>query len=200
MFLIRKREFLCPRPAVRLLALAAALAMLPARIALAEDAAPFKGAQITLSIGYAAGGGFDLYARLLARFLGRHIAGNPTLVAQNVIGAGSLKLANNLYNLAPKDGTAIGMVAQTLPVDQVLGSSGISFDYAKFNVIGRMATSGTVIVSWHEAPVKLIEDVQKRQIAIAATGPSSEPIVRRSSTTWLAPSSRSLPAIPAPRR
>ena len=169
------RELTRSRPALLVLLLAAILTAISSRPLRADDSdTPFKGAQLTLSVGYGAGGGFDLYARLLARFLGKHIPGNPTVIVQNVVGAGSLKLANSLYNQAPKDGTAIGMVAQTLPVDQLLGSPGISFDFAKFNVIGRMATSGTVVISWHTVPVKTIEDVRKRPITIAATGPSSE--------------------------
>jgi tripartite-type tricarboxylate transporter receptor subunit TctC len=161
-----------------LLLLTAIFATTPFHAARAEESAPpLKGAQITISIGYGAGGGFDLYSRLLARFIGKHIPGNPTIIAQNVVGAGSLKLANNLYAQAPRDGTAIGMVAQTLPVDQLLGSPGISFDYSKFNAIGRMATSGTVVISRQTIPVKSIEDVKNLPVAIAATGPSSEAFI-----------------------
>jgi tripartite-type tricarboxylate transporter receptor subunit TctC len=143
----------------------------------AQTAAPFKGATITISIGYPAGGGFDLYARLLARYYGKHVPGNPSIVSQNVVGAGSLKLANTLYAISPRDGTAIGMVAQTLPVDQLLGSPGINFDFAKFSVIGRMAPSGTVLVSSNKQPVRSIEDARKEQLVIGATGPSSEAFI-----------------------
>jgi tripartite-type tricarboxylate transporter receptor subunit TctC len=143
----------------------------------AQTVTPFKGATITISIGYPPGGGFDLYARLLARFYGKHIPGNPSIVSQNVVGAGSLKLANTLYAISPRDGTAIGMVAQTLPVDQLLGSPGISFDFSKFAVVGRMAPSGTVVISSNKKPVRSIEDARKETLVVAATGPSSEAFI-----------------------
>ena len=156
------------------LLLSAALATSMPGTSRADETAPFSGKQITISVGYGAGGGFDLYARLLSKYMGEHIAGNPSIVVKNMTGAGSLKLANYLYSVAPKDGTEFGIVAQTLPVDQLLGSPGISFDFTKFNPIGRMATMGTVIVSSTTVPVKSIDDVKKHPINIAATGPSSE--------------------------
>ncbi len=162
------------RAASAILFAAVLLTTAPDRSSRAEDAQPFNGNKLTISVGYGAGGGFDLYCRLLGRFIGKHIPGNPTVIVQNVTGAGSLKLANYLYNNAPKDGTAIGMVAQTLPVDQLLGGPGINFDYSKFNIVGRMATTATLLVAWHTVPVKTIEDAEKYQISIAATGPSSE--------------------------
>lgn len=160
---------------LRFLLLAALLAAAPMQALRAQEAVPvFRGATITISIGYPPGGGFDLYARLLARTIGKHIPGHPSVIAQNVVGAGSLKLANSLYTVAPKDGTAIGLVAQTLPLDQLLGAPGINFDFAKFTVIGRMAPSGTVVISSKRKPVKTLEDMRKHELAIAATGPSSE--------------------------
>lgn len=163
--------------ALRALALTILLAAVPLSAPRANDAMPFKGARITISVGYGAGGGFDLYARTLARFIGRHIPGDPTVIVQNVTGAGSLKLANVLYNVLPKDGTAIGMVAQTLPVSQVLGSTGIKFDFAKFEAIGRMATMDTAVVVWHTVPVKTIAEAEKKTINVAATGPSSDSFI-----------------------
>ena len=75
---------------------------------------------MTLTVGYAPGGSYDLYARFVARFLGRHLPGRPSIVVQNMPGAGSLQAANYLYKVAPKDGSAIGMVAETLPMEQAL--------------------------------------------------------------------------------
>lgn len=160
------------------LLLSAALATVPLSASHAADAAmPFKGARITLSVGYGAGGGFDLYARVLARYFGKHIPGEPTVIVQNVTGAGSLKLANALYNVSPKDGTAIGMVAQSLPVSQVLGAPGIRFDFAKFEAIGRMATMDTAVIVWHTVPVKTIADAMRKKMNVAATGPSSDAFI-----------------------
>src|SRR5713226_9168434 len=84
----------------------------------ADDVANFnRGRNVSMVIGYTAGGGYDLYARLLARHMSRHIPGNPSIVPQNMPGAGSLKAANYIYNLAPKDGATIGTVARSMATD-----------------------------------------------------------------------------------
>ena len=81
----------------------------------------FKGRTIDLYIGYSVGGGYDVYARMIARHLGRHIPGNPTVIPKNMEGAGSIRLANWLYNVAPRDGTAFGTVSRGAPFDPLLG-------------------------------------------------------------------------------
>ena len=139
----------------------------------AADDVDFKGKQVTIQIGYGSGGSYDVYGRLAARYLGKHLPGNPTVIAQNVTGAGSLTLANQLYRTAPKNGTVLGIIGQTIPVDQVLGGSGINFDSAKFNWIGRMADGVETIITWHTVPAKTMDDAKTTQIVIAATGPSS---------------------------
>lgn len=133
----------------------------------------FKGKQVTISIGYGSGGSYDVYGRLVARYMGRYLPGSPTVVAQNMTGAGSLTLANYLYNVAPKNGTALGVIGQTIPVDQILDGKGMNFESGKFVWIGRMASGVETVVSWHSTDVKTIEDAKSREIAIAATGPSS---------------------------
>src|SRR5882757_5260140 len=96
-------------------ALIMATALFSVASAAAEDVASFyKGRNVTINIGYSAGGGYDIYARVLARHLGDHIPGNPTVIPQNMPGAGSLKAVNYLYNLAPKDGTVIATFARGL--------------------------------------------------------------------------------------
>lgn len=165
-------------PALPGLLLSTILAIAPlAASHAADEAAPFKGGRITISVGYGAGGGFDLYARVLARYIGKHIPGEPTVIVQNVTGAGSLKLANSLYNVSPKDGSAIGMVAQSLPVSQVLGSPGIKFDFAKFQAVGRMATMDTAVIVWHTVPVKTVAEAMQKKMNVAATGPSSDAFI-----------------------
>src|SRR3954470_13378526 len=107
------------------LALAAAIALMSASLAHAQDPAAFyKGKNVELYIGYSVGGAYDLYARTIARHLGKHIPGNPTIVPKNLEGAGSLRLANWLYNVAPKDGTAIGTIGRGTAFDPLLGSKG----------------------------------------------------------------------------
>src|SRR5690348_3345260 len=94
-------------------AAAAVAALLPAAIAHAQSAADFyKGKNVELYIGYSVGGGYDLYARTIARHLGKHIPGNPTIVPKNMEGAGSLRLANWLYRVAPKDGSVIATIGR----------------------------------------------------------------------------------------
>src|SRR5262245_59908076 len=117
----------------------ALLALGPPSVGRAQSPADFyKGRAIDLYIGYSAGGGYDVYARALARHMGRFIPGNPTILAKNMPGAGSLVLANWLYNVAPRDGTAFGIIARGTAFDPLLGSTKAQFDASKFNWIGSM--------------------------------------------------------------
>src|SRR2546430_4636698 len=104
---------------------AALLAFAPMTVAHAQTAADFyKGRNLDLYIGYSVGGAYDLYARVIARHLGKHIPGNPVVLPKNMEGAGSLRLANWLYNVAPKDGSAIGTIGRGTAFDPLLGSRG----------------------------------------------------------------------------
>jgi tripartite-type tricarboxylate transporter receptor subunit TctC len=96
----------------------------------------YRGKNVDLYIGYSVGGGYDLYARMLARHLGKHIPGNPTVVTKNMEGAGSLRLTNWLYRVAPKDGTAFGAIGRGTGFDPVLGNKSAQFDGPKFTWIG----------------------------------------------------------------
>ncbi len=95
----------------------------------------YQGKTVELYIGYSAGGGYDVYARALARHMGRHIAGNPTIVPKNMPGAGSLVLGNWLYNVAAKDGTVFGMIGRGVAFDPLLGSTKAQFDASRFKII-----------------------------------------------------------------
>lgn len=140
----------------------------------AEPIADFyKGKQVSIYIGYAAGGGYDLYGRLVARHIGNHIPGKPRLVPQNMPGAGSLKLANYLYNVAPKDGTVLGMITQSTPQEEALGTPGISYRSAEFNWIGRVTSNVEITVVWHTSGVKNITDAKDKEVILAGTGPTT---------------------------
>ncbi|HEY1364892.1 MAG TPA: hypothetical protein VGF60_21790, partial [Xanthobacteraceae bacterium] len=116
---------------LRLLALAAGL--LTTSLASAQSPAEFfKGRSVDLYIGYSVGGAYDLYARTLARHLGKHVPGNPTIVPRNMEGAGSLRLANWLYNVAAKDGTVLATIGRGTAFDPILGSKAAQFDGTKF--------------------------------------------------------------------
>lgn len=136
----------------------------------ASPAEFYKGKRIKFLIGFGTGGGYNLYSRLVARHMGRHIPGHPHFIAQNMPGAGSMRLANYLYNMAPKDGTQIGMISQASPVSQLLKYKGIKFDIAKFNWIGNASISNGVTSAWYKTPFKTIDDVKKREMIVPATG------------------------------
>jgi tripartite-type tricarboxylate transporter receptor subunit TctC len=143
-------------------------------VATAGAAEPFFAHKtITISIGYTAGGSYDLYGRLVARHIGRHIPGQPTVVAQNMPGAGSLKAANYLYEVAPKDGTALGVVVESIALEQALSNPAAQYDAAKFAFIGRVATSNNIFMQWHTSKVQSIEDSKRMESSLAGTGPGS---------------------------
>jgi tripartite-type tricarboxylate transporter receptor subunit TctC len=96
----------------------------------------FEGKTIRIIVGFAAGGGFDIYSRAIARHMGRHIPGNPSVIVENMTGAGSLLAANHLYKVAKPDGLTIGNIHGNQILNQVLGSPGIEFDARRFEWIG----------------------------------------------------------------
>ena len=132
--------------------------------ATAEDF--YKGKQVTLVVGYGAGGGFDFFARVLATHYGRYIPGNPTVVVQNMPGASSVKAANYLFSAAKKDGTVLGALGSTLALNQLLGRPG-KYDAGKFYWVGRLAAGDTVGIVWHAAGVKSVEGLKKKQVVWA---------------------------------
>src|SRR5713226_4124636 len=154
---------------------AAILAFSPMSHAHAQDPASFyKGKTLDLYVGYSAGGGYDVYARALARHIGRLIPGNPSIVPKNMPGAGSLVLANWLYNVAPKDGTAFGMIGRGTGFDPLLGSTKARFDAAKFNWIGSMNDEVSVCVAWHTTGITRLEQVVQKELTVGGTGPAAD--------------------------
>ena len=146
--------------------------------AAAQSVADFyKGKNVSVVIGYGVGGGYDQYARVLSRYMGAHIPGEPTLVVQNMPGAGSRKAANWLYNVAPKDGSVIATLGQNTPTDQALSQPGIQFDAAKFNWIGNMVVVNNTLAVWHTTGVTTIKEATQKELAIGATGASSPSVL-----------------------
>ncbi|HSR55356.1 MAG TPA: hypothetical protein VLN73_03885 [Alphaproteobacteria bacterium] len=143
--------------------------------ALGQSAADFyKNKRITVYIGYAAGGGYDRYGRVLAREMGKFIPGEPRMIAKNMPGAGSIILANALYNTLPKDGTAMGIIGRGVPMEPLFGRKGPRFDATKFNWIGSMNNEVSTCVAFHTSGIKSIEDAQKREMILAATAQGSD--------------------------
>jgi tripartite-type tricarboxylate transporter receptor subunit TctC len=133
----------------------------------------FRGKSIKLMIGTGPGGGYDTYGRLVARHIGRHIPGNPSVVPQNQPGASSLALTNFLANGAPRDGTTIGIVNQAMPIEQFLKSPNTNYDVNQFSWIGRVSSAVEMAIVWHTVPVETIQDVMTRETLMGGTGPTS---------------------------
>jgi tripartite-type tricarboxylate transporter receptor subunit TctC len=152
-------------------ALVVLAAMAPARAAGPEDF--YRGKTVSLVIGYSAGGGYDAYGRLVARHLGKHIPGNPSVVAQNMTGAGSLKAANYIYGVAPKDGTAIGTFSRSLAIAPLIGKA--EFDSTKFTWLGSVTDEVSLCLTRHDSPVKTWSDVLAKETTFGGEGAGSDP-------------------------
>lgn len=156
-------------------AIAVLTALLVCGTARAQPAADFyKGKQIDLYIGYSTGGGYDVYARLLARHMAKHIPGAPTIVPKNMDGAGSLRLANWLYRVAPKDGSVFGTIGRGIPFDPIMGGKGAQFSATDFGWIGSANDEVSVCVSWSGTGVDKFEDLYKREMIVGGTGATAD--------------------------
>jgi len=129
----------------------------------------YKGKTVNVYIGVGVGGEYDIQARLVARHIGKHIPGNPTVVPQNMTGAGGLRMINYLYNIAPKDGANIGMIANAFPAMQAVGIPGVQFDAARMQWLGTIAAGVETMAVWHTTGVKNIEDARKREVVAGAS-------------------------------
>ncbi len=161
-------RLLCPAALVGALCVSVAAA----RAQSVEDF--YKNKSINLVIGFSVGGGYDLYARHLARHMGKHIPGKPTIVPQNMAGAGSLRAANFIYTAAPKDGTAFGTFSRTTGINPLL-ESGATFDGTKFTWLGSVTDDTSLCITWHTSPVKTWKDFVEKPVTLGGQGPSSEP-------------------------
>ena len=156
--------------------LGAALALLAsAAIVLAQSTGDFyQGRTINLYIGYSPGGAYDLYARVIARHLGAHIPGNPTIVPQNMEGAGSLRLANYLYRVAPQDGTAMATFGRGIAFDPLLLGQGDAFNAEKMNWLGSANNEVSVCVAMRNSGVTSFQDLLTKELTVGGTGASSD--------------------------
>ena len=167
-----------------------ALGLVSAAPAAADDEAAsfYKGRTVTIDIGYSAGGGYDIYARVLARHLGDHIPGNPNVVPQNMPGAGSLKAVNYLYNIAPKDGTVIATFARGLAMEPLFESQGIEFDAQKLLWIGSITNEVSVCAFRRESGIATWQDMLTKHYTVGGTGSGSDtdvfPLVLPTCSTW----------------
>ncbi|MFM1815879.1 MAG: hypothetical protein RLZ98_2574 [Pseudomonadota bacterium] len=144
----------------------------------ADEVADFyKGKSLKIIIGYGPGGGYDLYGRIAAEWFGRFIPGNPMIVPQNMPGAGSFRAAKYLFEAAPKDGTTLGIVAQTLPLDAAMKGAAGGVDITKMAYVGRLTTNIDVGHGMPGAPFKNAEDARKMEIVVGGTGGASPSVL-----------------------
>jgi tripartite-type tricarboxylate transporter receptor subunit TctC len=154
-------------------AIAATMAVSPALAAAPADF--YKGRSVQLIVGFSAGGGYDLYARVLARHMGRHIAGNPSVVPQNMPGAGSVKAANYIYNVAPKDGTFFGIFDRGLPMERLLGrTEGQQFEATKFTWIGSVTDEPAVCGFSAKSGIRSWQDMKTKPFKVGGAGATAD--------------------------
>jgi tripartite-type tricarboxylate transporter receptor subunit TctC len=140
----------------------------------ADDAADFyRGRTLSLIAGFNVGGGADAYARLVARHLGRHVPGNPAVVVKNMQGAGSVLAANHVFDVAPRDGSEIGLFAGNIVVDPVIGGVAAKYDARKFNWIGAPASETSICLASPASPFKTIDDTFKTEMVTGTAGTST---------------------------
>jgi len=152
------------------------LALAAAPSARADAIADFyKSHPVQVVIGYTTGGAYDLYARVLSRYYGKYLPGNPTLVPQNMPGAGSLKAANYIYAVAPKDGSVFGTFGRGEAVEPLIGDSGATFDSRKFTWLGSITSEVSICATWNTSKVKTWDDALKHEFTVGGEGSGSDP-------------------------
>jgi len=157
----------------------------------------YKGKEVRLIIPASVAGGYDTYARAVARHLGQHIPGNPTIVAQNMPAAGGLGAANHLNNVAAKDGTVIALFQNTVPLEPFYDNKQAQFDAAKFGWLGTPTTEVALYMIWHASKIKTLQDAQSQEFVAGAAGAASTPAFYGGSSTRSSISRHgSSPAIP----
>lgn len=136
----------------------------------------YKGKTVTIIVGSDFGGGYDITARTLARYLGHHIPGNPNVIVQNKPGASSIVAANYVYEVSPRDGTVIAAVQRPIPFQPILGEagSGVRYDVRKIQWLGSTTNELGVVVAWNTAPQMTIEDVFKSEMVVGGNGPATD--------------------------
>ena len=134
----------------------------------------YKGKQINWILSAGAGGGYSTYAHAFQTYFSKHIPGNPSIVVQNMPGAGGIRAMIYLYSVAPKDGTTIGLVHSSVPFAPLFGLEGAKFDARKFNWLGSINKATGICISWHTAPVKTAQDLWDKEFIVGGTGAAGD--------------------------
>ena len=133
----------------------------------------YKGRNVTLVIGYSVGGGYDAYARLLGRYFGKHIPGNPAIIPEQMTGAGSLRSANFIYSVAAKDGSVFGTFSRSMGISPLVDKA--EFDSRKFTWLGSVTDDNTICVTWNTSPIKNWDDFLNKPSKFGGEGAGSDP-------------------------
>ena len=160
----------------RLLAAALAASLVLPAVAEAQTSVEefYKASPVTMIVGYSPGAAYDLYARIVALHLGKHIPGNPRVIVQTMLGAGSMNSVNYLYAIAKKDGSQIGAFARGIAMQPLLDSTSVKFDATKLNWIGSPSSEVSVVLSWYKTPFKTLEDAKKSEMTVAVSGTGAD--------------------------
>lgn len=152
----------------------AVAAILTAQPAAAQSVADFyHGRNVELIVGSGPGGGYDLYARLLARRMGEHIPGKPTLIVKNMTGGGGIRAGNLLYNVSPRDGSTLGTFSNAMITAPLIGSEATKFDPATFTWIGSAASEDGVCIAWKTAEAKSWADLRDKKLIVGTAAPGT---------------------------
>jgi len=154
-------------------ATSALCAVTPARADAIEDF--YKGKTVSLIVSSSTGGGYDTLARLLTRFISRHLPGQPNIVIRNMPGAGGIVATNHLYTLAAKDGSVIGAVQNNTPFEPLFGTKEAQYDPTKFNWLGSPSVETSILTVWHTAPASNLEEARKNELKMGSSGANSTP-------------------------
>ena len=173
-------------------------AMLWPALAAAQEEQFFAGKTMTIIVPIGPGGAYDAYARLVSRNLGRHLAGNPTIITRNMPGAGGVIASNYLYNVAPRDGTTLEIMTSSFASEQLFGNPQINYDARKFPAIGRLLDTTSVLFFWHASPVKTLADMLTKPATVAISSVNEIPAYRiRAMNMFLGASLKMIPGYPS---
>jgi len=176
----------------------ALLAALPSWAADEDDF--YRGKTITIIIPIGPGGAYDAYARLVSRHLGKQLPGNPLIIARNMPGGGGVIASNHLYNVAPRDGTALAIITSSFANEQLFGNPQIRYDARQFQAIGRLLDTTSVLFFWHTSPIKTLNDVLTKPATMAISSVNEIPAYRLTAMNrYLHTQLKAIPGYPSAR-
>jgi tripartite-type tricarboxylate transporter receptor subunit TctC len=149
------------------------LLLLTAPVAAQPGGDTFAAKSVAMIIGFGPGGGYDLWGRTVGRHIGRHLPGAPTVIPQNMPGAGSYAAASYIFNIAPKDGSVLGIIARDAALGPLSGATGARFDPTRLSWIGTPTKETNVCVAYHTSQVKSVLDLYDKQLIVGDTGPGT---------------------------